>query len=613
MKMKNKKVSSLSVMTYFFKIAFKTRPSYPFLILFTILINAVQPFLSIIFPTLIIEELTKVTTNNFNLSYIILLVATFTLSEFTLSALRSIMWHFMSYNENMVNKEWKKIMGDKMMKMRYQHLENPEVLDQISKGQDGLFGYGNRLGGFQALITNFINIVSSVISLIGIIYIIAQLNILLVIILLALIALKLLLQNKNKKLNIKEWEERKRINRENDYYSSLISDFKYGKDIRLYHCSELLLSKNEEYLNDTYKYRRKMYKKYKLYGFLMILLDTISHLLTYGYVALYFIKGLITSISMYSLYVNSINKFINFSHSIFNSFLNVNQNTKMMYEFKKFMEIDTTYVEGTKKVDLNNKLEIEFKNVSFKYPNSDIFVLKNVNIKINPLKKYSIVGENGAGKTTFIKLLMRLYDPSEGVITLNGIDIKEFDIESYYQIFGVVFQDYQLIGFTLGENITSSDTFDENKVNNILKDINFKAKTQNLATSMLKYFDEKGVELSGGENQKVAIARALYKDSNILILDEPTAALDPLAEYEIYNQFDSMTNNKTALYISHRLSSCRFCDEIIVFDKGKIIEKGHHDILINNIDGKYYSMFKAQAKYYQDNNVYEIIKGVNLN
>ena len=208
---------------------------------------------------------------------------------------------------------------------------------------------------------------------------------------------------------------------------------------------------------------------------------------------------------------------------------------------------------------------------------------------------------------------MRLYDPSEGVITLNGIDIKEFDIESYYQIFGVVFQDYQLIGFTLGENITSSDTFDENKVNNILKDINFNAKTQNLATSMLKYFDEKGVELSGGENQKVAIARALYKDSNILILDEPTAALDPLAEYEIYNQFDSMTNNKTALYISHRLSSCRFCDEIIVFDKGKIIEKGHHDKLINNIDGKYYSMFKAQAKYYQDNNVYEIIKGVNLN
>ena len=151
MKMKNKKVSSLSVMTYFFKIAFKTRPSYPFLILFTILINAVQPFLSIIFPTLIIEELTKVTTDNFNLSYIILLVATFTLSEFTLSALRSIMWHFMSYNENMVNKEWKKIMGDKMMKMRYQHLENPEVLDQISKGQDGLFGYGNRLGGFQAV------------------------------------------------------------------------------------------------------------------------------------------------------------------------------------------------------------------------------------------------------------------------------------------------------------------------------------------------------------------------------------------------------------------------------------------------------------------------------
>ena len=344
----------------------------------------------------------------------------------------------------------------------------------------------------------------------------------------------------------------------------------------------------------------------------MTLSDALSHLLTYGYVALYYIKGFITSISMYSLYINAISKFIASSHSIFNSLLNINQNTKMMYEFKKFMEIDTTYVEGDKQVNLKDRLEIEFKNVSFKYPNSDNLVLKNVNVKINPLKKYSIVGENGAGKTTFIKLLMRLYDPTEGVITLNGIDIKEFDIESYYQIFGVVFQDYQLIGFTLGENITSQDTFDDEKVNSILKDINFKAKTNNLAQSMLKYFDEKGVELSGGETQKVAIARALYKDSNILILDEPTAALDPLAEYEIYNQFDSMTNNKTALYISHRLSSCRFCDEIIVFEKGRIIEKGHHDVLINNTNGKYYSMFKAQAKYYQDNNVYEIIKGVEL-
>ena len=610
--MKNKKISSISVMYYFFKIAFKTRPSYPFLIILSIIVNATQPFVTIIFPTLIIEELTKVTTDNLSLSYLILLIITFALTEFTMNALRSILWYFMSQNENMVNKEWKKIMGEKMIKMRYQHLENPVILDQISKGQDGLFGYGNRLGGFQALISNFINIVSATISLIGIIYIISQINILLVVFLLILIAITLVLQRKNKQLNIKEWEERKRINRENDYYSSLISDFKYGKDIRLYHCSELLLSKNEEYLNDTYKYRKNMYKKYKLIGFLQTLINALNHLLTYGYVALYFIKGAITSISQYSLYVNAINKFINFTYRIFNSFMNINQNTKMMYEFRKFMEIDTTYKEGERLVDFSKPLEIEFKDVSFKYPNSDNLVLNKVNIKLDPLKKYSIVGENGAGKTTFIKLLMRLYDPTEGVITLNGVDIKEYDIESYYKIFGVVFQDFQLIGFTLGENITSQDSFDEEKVNNILKDINFKAKTQNLATSMLKYFDEKGVELSGGENQKVAIARALYKDSNILVLDEPTAALDPLAEYEIYNQFDSMTNNKTAIYISHRLSSCRFCDEIIVFEKGMIIEQGHHDVLIDNIDGKYYSMFKAQAKYYQDNNVYEIIKGVQL-
>ena len=198
--MKTKRISSISVMFYFFKIAFKTRPSYPFLIFFSIVVNAIQPFVTIIFPTLIIEELTKLTTSDLNISYLILLILTFALTEFTMNAIRSILWYFMSQNENMVNKEWKKIMGEKMIKMRYQHLENPVVLDQISKGQDGLFGYGNRLGGFQALITNFINIVSSTISLLGIIYIISQINILLVILLLILIAITLILQRKNKQL-----------------------------------------------------------------------------------------------------------------------------------------------------------------------------------------------------------------------------------------------------------------------------------------------------------------------------------------------------------------------------------------------------------------------------
>lgn len=609
--MKKNNYSSFAVLKYFFQVAFKCRPSYPILIFLTIILRAISPFLGIVFPSLIINELTKVDLVDVNLFNVIMLVSVFVLSEFVVNALNAIIYHHgMAHNENMVTKELKKIMGNKMMKMRFYHLENPEVLDQISKGQDGLFGYGNRLGGFQALIMNFINVVSYFITLFGVIFIISQVNILLVLILFAIVAIRLYVQNISKKLDIKIWEDRKRVNRENDYYSSLLVDFKYGKDIKLNNCKDLLINKNLDFIEDTYNFKRKQYKKYKLISMLDFLLNALIHVLTYGYVAYYFIVGDIT-IALYSLYVSSINSLVRSSYSIFDCLLNIKQNTKMMSEFKKFMDIDATYVEGKEKIDYSKPLVLEFKNVTFSYPGSKDCVLKNVNYKIDFKKKISIVGENGAGKSTFIKLLMRLYDPTEGVITLNGIDIKEYDINDYYGLFSVVFQDYQLVGFTLGENIASSDIYDEKRVESILEEVNFKARVYaGLSTSMMKYFDEKGVELSGGESQKVAIARSLYKGANVLILDEPTAALDPLAEFEIYNQFNKMTNNKTALYISHRLSSCRFCDEILVFEKGKIIQVGHHDSLINDIDGKYYKMFKAQAKYYQDNNIKEILSGV---
>ena len=402
------------------------------------------------------------------------------------------------------------------------------------------------------------------------------------------------------------------MNRENEYYSSLLTDFKYGKDIRLYACKDLLITKNKEYIEDTYQYQIKINQKFKKLTVIDNLFNMINQLLTYGYVAYYFIQSYI-SIAQYSLYVTSINTFISSSYSIFNSFLNIRQNTKMMSEFKKFMEIDATYQEGNVKINPNDPIVLEFKDVSFAYPNTTEYVLRHINYRMEGQKKISIVGENGAGKSTFIKLLMRLYDPTEGEILLNGINIKEIPIQDYYALFSVVFQDYQLIGFNLGEQITSSDTFDEEKVLQILSEVQLNHKMENLqkglATSMLKYFDDQGIELSGGESQKIAIARALFKDGKILILDEPTSALDPLAEYEIYSQFHKMTQGKLTFYISHRLSSCRFCDEIMVLEHGEIVQLGHHDKLILDEKGKYFEMFKAQAKYYQDDQVKHLLKG----
>ena len=610
--MKKNNDSTLSIIGYFFKIAFQYRPSYVFLLLFQILLQAISPFSKIIFPTLIIEELTKVPLDQVNLSNLTWILVLFLAVEFIIPFLMNLNWMFLLHNENMLNKYWKKLMGDKMMQMRFYHLENPDVLDQISKAQDGLLGYGNNLGGFQALINNIISILSNFLSVIGIIYIIAQINIWLIFILIGIVGLRLWNQSQIKKLNIQQWEERKRLNRENEYYSSLLTDFKYGKDIRLYACKDLLITKNKEYIEDTYQYQIKINQKFKKLTIIDNLFNMVNQLLTYGYVAYYFIQSYI-SIAQYSLYVTSINTFISSSYSIFNSFLNIRQNTKMMSEFKKFMEIDATYQEGNVKINPNNPIVLEFKDVSFAYPNTTEYVLRHINYRMEGQKKISIVGENGAGKSTFIKLLMRLYDPTEGEILLNGINIKEIPIQDYYALFSVVFQDYQLIGFNLGEQITSSDTFDEEKVLQILSEVQFNHKMENLqkglATSMLKYFDDQGIELSGGESQKIAIARALFKDGKILILDEPTSALDPLAEYEIYSQFHKMTQGKLTFYISHRLSSCRFCDEIMVLEHGEIVQLGHHDKLILDEKGKYFEMFKAQAKYYQDDQVKHLLKG----
>ena len=216
--------------------------------------------------------------------------------------------------------------------------------------------------------------------------------------------------------------------------------------------------------------------------------------------------------------------------------------------------------------------------------------------------RLAIVGENGSGKTTFIKLLCRLYDPQEGEILLNGIDIRKYRYDDYINIFSVVFQDFQLLSAPLAYNVAGSMHYDKDGVYRALVDAGFKERLDSmkdgLDTIIFKDFDEGGVDVSGGEAQKIAIARALYKDAPFIILDEPTAALDPIAEAEIYSKFDEIVGDKTAVYISHRLSSCKFCDEIVVFEGGNIVEQGSHEDLLKNKDGKYSKLWHAQAQYY---------------
>lgn len=270
----------------------------------------------------------------------------------------------------------------------------------------------------------------------------------------------------------------------------------------------------------------------------------------------------------------------------------------------EFLDIPNAMYQGSltteKRSDRN--YEIEFKDVSFKYPGSAAYALRHVNMKFKVGKRLAIVGENGSGKTTFIKLLCRLYDPDEGQILLNGIDIRKYKYDDYMNIFSVVFQDFKLISQSIASNVAGSAKYDRERVLKALTDAGLGEYIENAKhkeeTVIYKSFTEDGVDVSGGEAQKIAIARALYKDAPFIILDEPTASLDPVAEAEIYSKFDKIAGDKTSIYISHRLSSCKFCDEIAVFEGGTVIEQGTHEKLLSDKEGKYHELWNAQAQYY---------------
>ena len=272
----------------------------------------------------------------------------------------------------------------------------------------------------------------------------------------------------------------------------------------------------------------------------------------------------------------------------------------------EFLDIPNAMYQGslTTEKRADRQYEVEFKDVSFKYPGSDIWALRHVNMKFKVGKRLAIVGENGSGKTTFIKLLCRLYDPQEGQILLNGIDIRKYRYDDYMNIFSIVFQDFQLICQPLGNNVAGSMEYDRDRVEKALIDAGFGDRLASLEkgldTFVYKNLNEDGVDVSGGEAQKIAIARALYKDAPFIILDEPTAALDPIAEAEIYGKFDEIAGDKTAIYISHRLSSCKFCDEIAVFHEGGVIQHGTHAELVADETGKYHELWNAQAQYYTE-------------
>ena len=388
------------------------------------------------------------------------------------------------------------------------------------------------------------------------------------------------------------------------YMNYVVRNYRNGKEIRLYAEQELILEEMQRCVKENSNLWLKAFFKCQKYGIGFELMNLISRGVMYGYAVLRAIYGTLSAgevIAFVMLFTRILSGITGFSNEL-TFYRAASEYCKDVFDF---LDIPDEKYQGTiptEKRD-DNEYEFEFRHVYFKYPGSDQYVLKDINLKWRIGEKMALVGKNGCGKSTLVKLLCRLYDPTKGEITLNGIDIRKYNYEEYMALFSVVFQDSKLFSFSIAENVAASTEFDAEHVENCVCRSGLSERYNSLPdginTYLYKDFDEHGVEISGGEMQKLCLARAIYKGAPFIVLDEPTAALDPISEHDIYTKFNEIVGTRTAVYISHRLSSCRFCDEITVMEEGRIAQKGSHQDLLN-MGGVYKSLWTAQAEYYKD-------------
>lgn len=491
---------------------------------------------------------------------------------------------------------------EKTLTMNYEALENPKMLDRMYNANQATGGNNN---GVEGMMQNLQRLMVSIFSFIMAATILSSLNLWLVLMIGIISLIQFYFYDKSvKKDKIFIWDEMAPISRRLHYMYRTGSDFSYAKDIRLFSMKDWLLSKLSIFHSEKYKLHLSSLNMWLRYDAFEKFMGMLRNGILYGYLA-YSVLFQGISIGTFTLYLTS--SFI-LSDTVLNFFKDLGTYGKVSAQtddFRSFLAIpDMEKDKNNIPLPDTTSYEFTFLNVSFKYAEQDTYALKNLNLTIKAGERLAIVGFNGAGKTTMIKLLLRLYDVTEGCILLNGIDIRNFNRVSYFRLFAPVFQNVEIFAFPMSENVSMRPPLetDTNKAKDklILAGMEDKLMTldKGVHTELLKVLHDDGIDLSGGEKQKLALAKALYKDSPIVVLDEPTAALDALAECKLYMDFDSLIGNKTAIYISHRLASTKFCNRIAMFKDGKMIECGTHDELVAK-DGAYSEMFKVQARYYK--------------
>lgn len=601
------------------KLFYKRYPQMILSRLISVVWNSLTPYVSIYLSALVIDELAgSRTVERLQLLVII------TLASAAVIALGTAL--LKKWTEAQSAGMWFKvenILSEKMLDMDYVSLDETHTAELLSTIRQNMNGGG---WGLYRVVVAYEELCSSILTILGGISLTVSLFVSRVpvgagalsalnnpLVVLAVITVMLavtfiapVLNNKSGSYYAKHADSHNLGNRLFSFFGWLGYYSELAPDVRIYR-QDRICDRHNHNKDDTFcsngLFARLAWGPIGLFAAAGSAVSVIFTGVVYAFVCLKALAGAF-GLGSVTQYVASITKVSGGMSSFVSTLGDMRNNAPFLELTFEFLDIPNNMYQGSLTVEKRNdrKYEVEFRNVSFKYPGSENYALRNVNMKFEIGKRLAVVGMNGSGKTTFIKLLCRLYDPTEGEILLNGIDIRKYNYAEYMNIFSVVFQDFKLFSLTLGENVASGSRIDREKVIDCLNKAGFGGRLAEMPNGIDTYlytdYEKDGVNVSGGEAQKIAIARALYKDSPFIILDEPTAALDPIAEAEIYGKFDEIAGDKTAIYISHRLSSCKFCDEIAVFHEGAVIQQGTHASLVADESGKYYELWHAQAQYY---------------
>ncbi len=493
----------------------------------------------------------------------------------------------------------------KALSMNYQNLENPKILDMHEKACRATGGNDE---GVEGMMRSFYDVLVQAMLLVISLFVVIVLDVRLVLLIIVISVLQYLFFRHTVKRDRKEvWDKLSPTWRRINYMEHVTQDFSYAKDIRLFHMQDWILGKQHQVLAEK---QEKMLHSRNLWIYNSIFahgMSILQNAAIYAVLILVFMgKGM--TIGNFTLYLGLASTFAAALTEVLNRAGDLKKNSLWVDDFRSFMGLTDDEEGDCIPLPKTDCYTFTFRNVSFRYGGAKSYALQNVNLTIRAGERLAVVGLNGAGKTTLIKLLLRLYDVSEGEILLNGTNINRFRRREYFALFAPVFQNVEIFAFPVSENVSMKPpkATDRALAEQYLVQAGLADKLAELKdgvqTELLKVLHDDGVDLSGGEKQKLALARALYKEAPIIVLDEPTAALDALAEYRLYKNFDKMIGKKSAVYISHRLSSTRFCDNIAMFVAGKMVEYGPHEALLAK-KGAYAEMFEIQAQYYKDEEV----------